>query len=78
MTTLTTTGRGIVFNALSVIVGFSILVVSSFIPVQFFGLLVMISIGTCLLGALVLLPALVIWIRPRFLEPKGTNVENNA
>jgi uncharacterized protein len=75
--TLTTSGRGIVFNALSVIVGFAILMVSTFIPVQFFGLLVMVSIGACLVGALVLLPALVVLVRPRFLEPPATSTSEN-
>jgi len=72
LTTLTTTGRGIVFNALSVIVGFSAMFASAFMPVKFFGFLVVVSIGTCLVGALVLLPALSLLIKPRFLEPEGS------
>jgi hydrophobe/amphiphile efflux-3 (HAE3) family protein len=67
--TLTTTGRGIVFNALSVVVGFSALFFSSFLPVQFFGFLVVISIFACLLGALVVVPAICIVIKPAFLNP---------
>ncbi len=67
--TLTTTGRGIIFNALSVIVGFAVLMISSFQPVQFFGFLVFVSIGACLVGAVALLPAAILLIRPRFLEP---------
>lgn len=70
--TLTTTGRGIVINGLSVVVGFAILVVSAFSPVRFFGVLVAISIGASLVGALVVLPALVLLLRPKFLEPKTT------
>ncbi|RCW62394.1 RND family transporter [Halanaerobium sp. ST460_2HS_T2] len=58
--TLTTSGRGITFNALSVIVGFSVLFVSGFLPVKFFAFLVTVSIATCLIGALVILPALVL------------------
>jgi predicted RND superfamily exporter protein len=69
--TLTTTGRGIVINGLSVIVGFAILAVSAFSPVRFFGLLVAISIGASLVGALVVLPALTLVLRPRFLEPRA-------
>ncbi len=68
--TLTTTGRGIVFNALSVIVGFIVLFTSSFMPVRFFGFLVVVSISSCLIGALILIPALCIVIKPKFLEPK--------
>ncbi len=67
--TLTTTGRGIVFNALSVVVGFIVLVVSAFFPVRFFGLLVAVSIFASLLGALVVLPAIVITFRPKYFEP---------
>ena len=66
--TLTTTGRGITFNALSVIVGFCALPFSSFSPLRFFGFLVIISIFTCLVGALVIVPSLVLVIRPKFLE----------
>ncbi len=67
--TLTTTGRGIVFNALSVIIGFAALLVSNFLPVKFFGFLVVVSIGACLIGALILIPALCIVVKPKFLEP---------
>ncbi|MFW5687128.1 MAG: efflux RND transporter permease subunit [Halanaerobium sp.] len=66
--TLTTSGRGITFNALSVIVGFSILFVSGFLPVKFFAFLVTVSIATCLIGALLILPALVLVFEPEFLE----------
>jgi predicted RND superfamily exporter protein len=69
--TLTTTGRGIVFNALSVMVGFIVLFTSSFIPVRFFGFLVVVSISSCLMGALILIPALCLVIKPKFLEPKS-------
>ena len=74
--TLQTTGRGIVFNALSVIIGFVVVLLSNFLPVQFFGLLVVISIGTCLIGALALVPALCISFRPRFLEPAASKPDN--
>jgi len=67
--TLTTTGRGIVFNALSVVIGFVVLIVSGFMPVRFFGFLVVVSILSCLIGALVLVPSLCLVVKPRFLEP---------
>ncbi|TDO90102.1 hypothetical protein DFR79_11061 [Halanaerobium saccharolyticum] len=66
--TLTTSGRGITFNALSVIVGFSVLFVSGFLPVKFFAFLVTVSIATCLIGALLILPALVLVFEPDFLN----------
>ena len=66
--TLTTTGRGIVFNALSVIIGFSVLLISAFAPIKFFGFLIVISIFACLIGALVLVPSLILVWKPKFLE----------
>ena len=71
LTTINTTGRGIIFNALSVIVGFVVLLISSFSPIRFFGLMVVVSIFCCLAGALVVIPALVLRFRFRFLEPEA-------
>jgi predicted RND superfamily exporter protein len=68
--TLSTTGRGIVFNAFSVIIGFFVLLISNFMPVKFFGFLIVVSILACLIGALSLVPALCIVLKPKFLEPK--------
>ncbi|MBU0529048.1 MMPL family transporter [bacterium] len=66
-TTLRLSGKGIVFNALSVIIGFSVLLLSVFVPVNFFGLLILLSIGMCLIGALALLPAIISLLKPKFL-----------
>lgn len=70
--TLSTVGRGVVFNALAVMVGFSVLFLSNFLPVRFFGFLVVVSIGGCLLAALILMPPLMLLGRPGFAEPKTT------
>lgn len=67
--TLQGAGRGIFFNALSVIVGFAALFFSAFRPIQYFGFLVVISIISCLAGALILMPALCILLKPKFLNP---------
>jgi hydrophobe/amphiphile efflux-3 (HAE3) family protein len=69
MKTLTTTGRGISFNALSVILGFCALPFSVFPPLRLFGFLVIVSIFSCLVGALLIIPALVLIFKPGFLEP---------
>jgi predicted RND superfamily exporter protein len=69
--TLTTTGRGIIINALSVMIGFLVLTFSNFEPLRFFGGLVVLSIGSCLISALVLIPSIVVLIKPRFLESKS-------
>ena len=60
-------GKGILFNGLSVVVGFSALLFSVFVPVQIFGILVMGSILFCLFGALATLPALTSLTKPAFL-----------
>jgi len=67
--TLTTTGRGIIFNGFSVIVGFLVLFTSGFMPIRFFGFLIVVSIFSCLVGAVVFIPALCLVFRPDFLEP---------
>ncbi|MDZ7822494.1 MAG: outer membrane lipoprotein-sorting protein [Candidatus Marinimicrobia bacterium] len=69
-TTLLGSGKGIVFNAWSVIVGFAALVFSAFRPIQYFGFLVVISISVCLVAALVLVPAMCILWKPKFLEER--------
>jgi hypothetical protein len=60
-------GKGILFNGLSVILGFSSLLLSVFVPVHILGILVMSSITFCLFGALAILPALTSLLNPRFL-----------
>jgi predicted RND superfamily exporter protein len=66
--TLRTTGRGIFFNALSVIIGFLALSLSYFAPMRYFSALIVISITICLISALVLVPAIVILTKPKFLD----------
>ncbi len=75
ITTITTTGRGIIFNAMSVIVGFVVLIISSFTPIRFFGILVVVSILCCLTGSLVILPALILRFRFKFLEPSELEID---
>ena len=60
-------GRGILFNGFSVVIGFSALLFSVFVPVRIFGILVMGSISFCLFGALATLPALTSLTKPKFL-----------
>jgi len=65
---LRTTGRGIFFNAVSVIIGFLALSLSYFAPMRYFSALIVISITICLISALVLVPAIVILTKPKFLD----------
>jgi len=68
--TLTTSGKGIVYNAVSVIIGFMVLMLSGFEPIFFFGFLIVFSIIICLVGALTILPALLVSTKPAFIFGK--------
>jgi len=68
--TLSTSGKGIVINAFSVIIGFLPLIFSNFTPLRFFGALIVISITTCLISSLLLVPSIVLLTKPKFLEKK--------
>jgi hypothetical protein len=74
-TSMLTIGRSIIINAGSVMAGFSPLMVSGFMSIRFFGYLVIISIGSCLLGALILIPAILLKFRPGFLERNLNNAK---
>lgn len=65
-----TIGRSIIINALSVMAGFSILIFSGFTSIRFFGYLVLISISSCLFGALLFIPAILIKFKPGFAARK--------
>jgi len=64
--TMATIGRSIIINACGVMAGFSVLILSGFTSIRFFGYLVLISIGSCLAGAIVLIPAILMKFRPGF------------
>ena len=66
--TLSTTGRGITINAFSVMMGFLVLFISDFASLKIFGFLIVFSILVCLLSALIVVPALVLLLKPKFLE----------
>jgi predicted RND superfamily exporter protein len=72
-TAMKTIGRSIIINALSVMAGFSALMFSGFLSIRFFGYLVAVSIGSCLIGALVVVPAILMKFRPGFLGITGNN-----
>jgi len=65
--TMKVSGKGILFNGVSVIVGFSVLMFSVFMPLKEFSILIMASIGFCLIGGMAILPAIVSLVKPRFL-----------
>lgn len=64
--TLQTTGRAISINVIAVTAGFLVLLLANLIPLQRFGILVAITMLTSGYGALVILPAMIMLIRPDF------------
>jgi len=57
-------GKSMFYTSLTIIVGFSILVLSNFIPTIYFGLLTSLAMLIAILGALTLLPQLILMTRP--------------
>lgn len=57
-------GRAVFYTAITIIIGFSILVLSNFIPTIYFGLLTALAMFIALLAALTLLPGLILVFRP--------------
>src|SRR5690606_7382599 len=57
-------GKGIYYTNFTIIAGFSILVMSNFVPTVYFGLLTSLSMVLSLVGSLTLLPQLLILFKP--------------
>ena len=57
-------GRALYFTSLTIIIGFSILALSNFIPSIYFGLLTGLAMSIALIAALTLLPQLIIIFKP--------------
>lgn len=65
--TLVTSGKAIIYNALSVAAGFAVLMLSQFVPLQHFGLLIMITMLVSSVASLTILPVILNITQPRFL-----------
>ena len=65
--TMTSIGKGIVYNGFSVVIGFFVLFFSNFIPIRFFGFLVSFSILACIVSTLTILPVVIFMVKPKFL-----------
>lgn len=59
-----TTGYAMFYTSFAIILGFSVLVVSNFIPTIYFGLLTVLVMSMVLMGALFLLPKLLLIFKP--------------
>ncbi|MDB4976112.1 MAG: putative rane protein [Myxococcaceae bacterium] len=72
------TGRAIVVACVTLVLGFSVLLLSNFVPVQRFAELIAISIASCLVSTLVVLPALLAVVGRKFVAPKPGSVITSA
>jgi predicted RND superfamily exporter protein len=70
--TMTSIGKGIVYNGFSVVVGFFVFFFSNFIPMRFFGFLISFSIFACIVSTLTILPVVIFMAEPAFLMRKKT------
>lgn len=70
--TVLSTGKAIITNAVSVGLGFAVLTLSEFVVLRYIGILVAIIMITSSLAALTVLPALLNWLKPKFIT------KNNA
>jgi hypothetical protein len=66
--TLISTGKAIIFNAVSVALGFLVLMFSNFEPLVNLGMLVAITMLTSSMGALIVLPVLLGIFKPKFIQ----------
>jgi predicted RND superfamily exporter protein len=57
-------GQALFYTAITIIVGFSILTLSNFIPSIYFGLLTSLAMTAALLGSMTLLPKLILLVKP--------------
>jgi len=67
-TTIQTTGRGITYNALTVALGFFILIFASFKGIRTFGWQIALTMGVSALSAISIIPAILVQWKPKFLS----------
>jgi predicted RND superfamily exporter protein len=70
--TMTSIGKGILYNGLSVVAGFVVFLFSNFIPIRFFGFLISFSILACIVSTLTILPVVIFMVKPKFLLQGAT------
>ncbi len=70
------TGFAMYYTSVTIIIGFSILVLSNFIPSIYFGLLTGLAMAIALIAALTLLPLLIVLVRP--FGPNGGHISETS
>ncbi len=71
-------GHAIYYTTVTLVIGFSILSLSNFIPTVYFGLLTVLAITTALLASLTLLPQLLVVIKPYGKERFGSSAAKQS
>lgn len=66
-------GHAMYYTSVTIIIGFSILMLSSFWPTIYFGLFTGLAMFIALIASLTLLPQLLIWLKPFDVEKMTTN-----
>jgi uncharacterized protein len=74
--TLTTTGRAIAFNAICVVSGFGVLIFASMPPMKHLAILFSVLTLACMVATLMVVPAICILWKPKFLDPINSNNKN--
>jgi hypothetical protein len=69
--TMRTMGRGILFNALTLTAGFAMFYLSAFKGLRNFGLLINLTMIWSFFGSFIVVPALLLTLKPRFLTGKS-------
>ena len=59
-----TIGRALIYTAITIIAGFSLLALSNFMPSIYFGLFTSLAMAAALVGSLTLLPAMLVFFKP--------------
>ena len=67
------TGRALLFNLLALVLGFSVMLTSSVVPLIQFSVLLMVAISASFLSSMTILPAIIYLTNPDFLKQKQTD-----
>lgn len=65
-----TTGRALLFNYLAIAFGFGVLISSKVVPLNNFGIIVVLAVSMSFIASLTLIPAIVLFFKPRFFFPQ--------
>ncbi|MFQ5864041.1 MAG: RND family transporter [bacterium] len=68
-------GKAIIYDMMSNILGFVVFIFSGFLPIQYFGWLISLTMLTVGFGTLVILPALFATFNPKFVQGRGPAYE---